>query len=155
VYLAPGGRDWKPMILHQLRFQASLAPDNLAAKNAVADAEKRFADYTATGTMSGPLLNASALYWNDLLRRDAVALASKITADSLFVRGSRDIQIADADFLSWQSVLGGVAGRQFVTLPDLNHLFMHTDAPSTGAEYFTEGHVATDVIDLIANQLAR
>jgi predicted alpha/beta-hydrolase family hydrolase len=155
VYLAPGGRDWKPMILHQLRFQASLVPDNLAAKNAVADAEKRFADYTATGTMSGPFLSASALYWNDLLKRDPVALASKIAVDSLFVHGSRDIQIDDADFLSWQSVLGGVAGRQFVTLPDLNHLFMHTDGPSTGAEYFTEGHVSIDVIDLIANQLAR
>jgi len=155
VYLAPGGRDWKPMILHQLRFQASLVPDSQAARNAVTDAEKRFADYASTGALSGAFMNASAFYWNDLLKRDPVALASKIGVDSLFVRGSRDIQIDDADFLSWQSVLGGVAGRRFVTLPDLNHLFMHTDAPSTGAEYYTEGHVSTDLIDLIVKQLSK
>ncbi|MGA2976884.1 MAG: alpha/beta fold hydrolase [Spirochaetia bacterium] len=155
VFLAPAGRDWGAMLLRQLRFQLSLSPDSEAAKAAVAEAEKRIAEYRSAGSFSSAFMGASALYWNDLFGRDPIASAEKITTDMLFVRGSKDIQVDASDVQSWQAVLGGRPNVAFVTLANLNHLFIQIEGQSTGAEYFREGHVSQALLDLLATRLSR
>jgi hypothetical protein len=155
VFLAPAGRDFGAMLLRQLRFRLSLAPDNLAAKAAVAEAEKGISEYRAKGSLSAGFMGATAAYWNDLFARDPVARVKGIAADMLFVRGSKDIQVDAADLGTWQAGLGSAPNASFTTLPGLNHLFMEVDGESTGSEYFHEGTVSRALVDLAAARLRK
>jgi uncharacterized protein len=153
VFLAPAGRDWGAMLLRQLKFQLSLAPDSAAAGAAVTELEKRLAEYKSTGSFSAGFIGASAFYWNDLFRRDPVTMARGISTDKLFVRGEKDIQVDADDLRSWQTALAGRKNAAFTTLPGINHLLMETEGRSTGAEYYSEGFVAPTLLDLVAARL--
>lgn len=155
VFLAPAGKDWGAMMLRQMRFQLSLAPDSGELKESLAAAEETLGRYKATGKFPGPLLGASALYWEDLFRRDPVGAVVKVPADMLFVRGSKDIQVSEVEMDSWRQALSGRKDAEFVTLEDCNHLFAEIAGPSTGAEYYREGYVSPRLIDLVAGRIGK
>jgi fermentation-respiration switch protein FrsA (DUF1100 family) len=143
------------MLLRQLRFRLSLAPDDSQIAAVISDVEAKLSEFKTTGTISGPILGAPPAYWADLLGRDPIADAKGIGTDMLFVRGSKDIQVWPEDFQSWQTALSGRPNAAFVTLPGLNHLFAEVEGQSTGAEYYRDAYASQRLIDLISARLAR
>jgi len=155
VLLAPGGTDLGETLLSQIRFRLSLAPENESMKAALAEAETGISALRSGGTFPGLLLGASAAYWKDVLSRDPAAPAKATAVDMLLVRGEKDFQCSAEDFAGWQAALGTRKNTAFVTLPELNHLFVETEGQSTGVEYFREGYVSQGLVDLLAERLAR
>jgi pimeloyl-ACP methyl ester carboxylesterase len=155
VFLAPAANNFPAMLLRQIRFQLSLAPDSEQAKAAVSELERQIDLFKSKGTVTAPILGAPAAYWQDIFTRDPVLSAKDITADMLFVRGSKDIQVADEDFRIWQKAIGGKSNASFVTLSDLNHIFQAVQGQSTGAEYFIDGYVDPRLIELLAGRTSK
>ncbi len=78
-------------------------------------------------------------------------------APVLLLQGERDCQIRMADFEALRGALEAREGVAFEahTFPELNHLFMPCEDPSTGAEYFEAGHVDPEVSAVIAAWVRR
>jgi fermentation-respiration switch protein FrsA (DUF1100 family) len=119
----------------------------------IADFEKKIADYKKTGTVSGPILGSPAAYWKDIFDRNPIALAGSLSIPMFIARGAKDIQVADADIREWKQALGGRSGVTFLTLPNLNHIFVEVEGPSTGVEYFKEGYVSVAFIQALSAEL--
>jgi alpha-beta hydrolase superfamily lysophospholipase len=68
----------------------------------------------------------------------------------LVMQGERDYQVLAAkDFAGWETALQGNANVTLKLYPELNHLLIAGEGPSTPQEYQTAGHVSQDVIDSI------
>lgn len=97
------------------------------------------------------LFGVSATYWLDLRDYHPAEVAAGLAIPMLILQGGRDYQVTEVDFQGWQAAL---AGRTDVTLklyPDLNHLFITGQGPSTPEEYQLPGHVDQQVIEDIAD----
>ena len=72
------------------------------------------------------------------------------------LQGTKDVQVrADLDFEKLRREVGEREGRIVYRLfPDLNHLFLRTEGPSTGAEYGIPGRMEPAVVSTIAEWLA-
>jgi hypothetical protein len=57
---------------------------------------------------------------------------------------------AEKDYSGWKTSLEGRLDTTFKLYPDLNHLFIPGETPSTPDEYQTEGHVSPQVVADIA-----
>ena len=55
------------------------------------------------------------------------------------------------DFLKWKEGLSDRTDVEFISYPDLNHLFSVVEDISTPADYNEEGHVDGKVVEDIAN----
>jgi hypothetical protein len=153
AFLAPAGADFGGLLLRQLRERLAAAPDSAELKSMIADFEKKIADYKKTGTVSGPILGSPAAYWKDIFDRNPIALAGSLSIPMFIARGAKDIQVADADIREWKQALGGRSGVTFLTLPNLNHIFVEVEGPSTGVEYFKEGYVSVAFIQALSAEL--
>jgi alpha-beta hydrolase superfamily lysophospholipase len=85
------------------------------------------------------LLGVPAGYWQDLAKRDEMALAQKLGRPVLLLRGSEDQQVAAVDQDNWLRALTGRVPVQAATLPGLSHFF--SAQPSS--------HVRDDVLERI------
>jgi dienelactone hydrolase len=97
-----------------------------------------------------PILNLPVSYWLDLKGYDPVAVAKKLSLRILVIQGERDFQVPMKDYELWKSGLAGKRDATFQSFPTLNHLFVPGEGKSSEAEYRKPGHVAPEVIDLIA-----
>jgi len=68
------------------------------------------------------------------------------------LQGGRDYQVSPTlDFESLKTALAGKANATFKLYPELNHLFIAGEGPSTPDEYSISGHVSPQVItDIVA-----
>lgn len=98
------------------------------------------------------LLGASGKYWYDSLSRKPLEVAAGIPQPILVLQGEKDYQTTMNDFAAWKKALSDSrkTNVQFQSFPQLNHLFMPVDGPSTGQEYAIPGTVAPQGIESIA-----
>lgn len=96
-------------------------------------------------------LGISAAYWLDLRGYQPAEVAKNLAMPLLVLQGGRDYQVSAAkDFEGWKAALAGKANTTLKLYPELNHLFISGQGPSTPAEYEQEGHVSPDVVADIA-----
>jgi hypothetical protein len=95
-------------------------------------------------------LGIPAAYWLDLRGYVPAEAAKTLTQPMLILQGGRDYQVTTADFDLWKTALSPRANVQFKFYPDLNHLFITGQGPSTPSEYQVSGHVSEQVINDIA-----
>ena len=92
-------------------------------------------------------LNLSATYWLDLRGYQPTELAKTLSMRLMVLQGGRDYQVSAAkDFPAWQAALASSANATLKLYPDLNHLFISGNGPSTPAEYNVEGHVSPQAV---------
>jgi len=100
-----------------------------------------------------PFMGAPASYWREVIALDVPQMVRDSKLPILVLQGDEDIQarkVADFDLLKTRAGTsdGRVTYRSFA---GLNHLFMKVERESTGAEYGILGHVAPEVITVIAD----
>ena len=97
-----------------------------------------------------PILNMPVSYLLDLKDYNPVAEAKKATVPMLFLQGDRDFQVTAKDLTLWKAGLASRKDVTFQTYPALNHLFVAGEGRSTETEYRKPGHVAPEVVEIIA-----
>jgi pimeloyl-ACP methyl ester carboxylesterase len=117
--------------------------------------KQQFADIRAGKTTGTAMVfGAPANYWADLLKRDIPAELKKLKQPVLVLQAGKDIQVVQADFDLIHSALDGKQA-EFKVFPNVNHLMMPVEGPSTGAEYGKPGHVDVSVIKAISDWIAK
>lgn len=117
--------------------------------------KQQFADIRAGKTTgSAMVFGAPAHYWTDLFQHDTPAALKTLNVPVLVLQAGKDIQVVNVDFDLIQSALAGKRA-EFKEFPDLNHLMIPVEGPSTGAEYGKPGHVSEAVIKTIADWIAK
>lgn len=96
-------------------------------------------------------LGLPASYWIDLKEYDPVKTAHELDIPILILQGERDYQVKMIDFQGWKDGLSDRSNVEFISYPDLNHLFVEGDEMSVPDEYNSEGHVFEKVIEDISN----
>jgi hypothetical protein len=154
IMLAPHATDFDDAFIRQTRYRAQVmgAPseqiDQLISE--VRNGFSRLREKTFPSDHF--LLGASGKYWYDYLSRKPLEVAAGIPQPILVLQGEKDYQTTMNDFAAWKETLSdsGKTNVQFQSFPQLNHLFMPVDGPSTGQEYAIPGTVAPQVIESIA-----
>jgi hypothetical protein len=92
-----------------------------------------------------------AAYMRDLQGYVPSETAKSLAMPLLVLQGGRDYQVSPGlDFESLKKGLAGKANAAFKLYPDLNHLFIAGEGPSTPDEYRAAGQVSPQVIADIA-----
>jgi dienelactone hydrolase len=92
------------------------------------------------------LLNQESFYWQSIVKYNQIQVAKKIKQPILVLQGERDYQVTMTDFNLWKQALGDKTKNQFISYPNLNHLFMKGEGKATPAEYDKQGNVEFQVI---------
>lgn len=156
IALAAPARPLEDIIQEQVTYLVNLAgtitPDEQAAIDTLAEQVKRVKDPQLTTSVpdSDLPLNIPAAYWLDLRGYNPAEVAKTLSQPMLFLQGGRDYQVTTVDFDIWKTTLSSRANVQFKFYPDLNHLFIAGQGPSTPNEYLTPGHVDESAINDIA-----
>lgn len=156
VVMAGNARPLEDLILEQVLFQMSLrdpvsAEDRKTAE-AIADEVEAIRDLTPKSPADEMHLGVPAGYWLDLQGYAPVTSAAVIEQPLLILQGEEDCQVsAERDFGEWQRALSARPSVNCKLYPAVNHLFMTVEGGSTGAEYQLPGHVASVVVEDIAD----
>ena len=160
ILLAGGAQPLHWVLVRQIRYLASLRPENEAASRPVIEALTEKArridtpDFSPSASADELPLGAPASYWLDLRDYDPAALAATLGKPMLILQGERDYQVTVTDDLArWQAALGENPEVTIRVYPELNHLFAPGTGPSTPAEYEPAQHVDAAVIADIASWL--
>lgn len=95
-------------------------------------------------------------YWLALRDYHPAEVAKSLPMRIFVLQAGRDYQVTVADdFPAWQNALRNKPGAALKLYPDLFHLFMPGEGPSTPKEYLVEGHVSAQVIQDIASWVKR
>jgi uncharacterized protein len=145
VLMASSARPLEDLILEQVEKRNAAPAQLAAAKNQVAKIKK----LEAADEDAPRMLGLPVAYWVDLKGYDAPGALKKTGLPVLVLQGERDFQTSMTDFGIWKQAATskGSAAQSF---PSLNHLFVTGQGPSTEAEYKKPGHVAPEIIDVIA-----
>jgi hypothetical protein len=137
VLLAAPGRPVLEVTLEQLRSQGESG----------ASFESLAARVKALPALPGTevLLGVPASYWQDLAKRDEMALAKKLGRPVLLLRGASDAQVAAIDQDNWLHALVGHVPVAAATLPGLGHMFIPEPAVDGAPR-----HVRDDALERIA-----
>jgi uncharacterized protein len=117
--------------------------------------KQQFADIRAgktTGTVT--VFGAPAQYWSGIFQHDMATDLKKLNLPVLVLQGGKDIQVVQADYDLIHTALAGKQA-EFKVFPDLNHLMIAIEGPSTGAEYGKPGHVDNALIKTIADWVSK
>jgi len=100
-------------------------------------------------------LGVTRKYLEDMNAKNPVRELVKLTMPVLIIQGENDCQVSMEDFIGWEEGVERAERKNvvFKSFPGINHLFMHVEGKSTGAEYMMPGRVDKDVIDSIADWL--
>jgi dienelactone hydrolase len=159
ILLAGPARSIVDLIEEQLKKQLEWAGTNITAAQR-AEVEKIFKNLELirqgkADEVEGLILNMPAKYMASFHKIDAVKAAAKLEMPMFILQGKRDYQVTTEDFELWKE---GLAKRDNVTCklyPRLNHLFVKGWMPSTPAEYAKPGQVEQEVIDDLAEWIAK
>jgi uncharacterized protein len=145
VLMASSARPLEDLILEQVEKRNPPAAQLAAAKNQLAKIKK----LEAADEDAPRMLGLPVAYWVDLKGYDAPAALKKTGLPVLVLQGERDFQTSMTDFGIWKQAATS-KGSSAQSFPSLNHLFVTGQGPSTEAEYKKPGHVAPEIIDVIA-----
>jgi dienelactone hydrolase len=154
ILLAPHAADFDHAFIRQIRYRTQVMGvsseeiDELI--NEVRNGFSRLREKTFPSERF--LLGASGKYWYDYLSRRPIEVAAGLPQPILVLQGEKDYKTTMDDFAAWKEALSdrGKSNVRSQSFPQLNHLFMPVDGPSTGEEYLKPGTVTPEVIDLIA-----
>lgn len=156
VLLAGNARPLEDVVLEQFQYIYGLDSLDEAEKKEIADY------HTKMKTVKDPKLlkvakaedlplNLESIYWQSLVKYNQVQVAKKIKQPILVLQGERDYQVTMTDFNIWKEKLSGNPKNQFISYPNLNHLFMNGAGKSMPSEYDKQGNVEEKVILDIAD----
>ena len=157
VLLAPMARRADEVLLDQIPFQLRLSgADEAEIARRANQIREYFAALVDPKADPGFFFGASPGYWRDWLALDVSKLVRDGTLPVLVLQGAKDIQVRpDKDFDKLKREVGERDGRVAYRLfPDLNHLFLRTEGPSTGAEYGIPGRMDPGVIQAAAEWMS-
>jgi dienelactone hydrolase len=138
VLLAAPGRPLPELMIEQLSARGA-KPEQLAAlKEQVRTLSGRPPDDL--------LLGVPIHYLRDLARRDEMAVAARLAAPVLYLRGELDQNVFAADAAAWTQALSGRIPFDAKTFPGLNHLFLPDQESLSG-----DVHVPEIVVSRIAD----
>lgn len=92
-----------------------------------------------------------APYWLFYHRYDALSTVSHLTMPLLILQGGRDYQVPPSNLTQWETALKGHPNATFHLFPQLDHLFVSGKGLSTPETYLQPGHVAPEVVKMIAS----
>jgi dienelactone hydrolase len=91
-------------------------------------------------------------YWLYLRDYHPAEVAKTLAMPMLVLQGGRDYQVSPTkDFEGWKTALADKANAVLKLYPDLNHLMIAGQGPSTPTEYEIAGHVSEEVVKDIAD----
>jgi uncharacterized protein len=159
VLLAANARPLEDLVLEQTSYLLPLqAPPGVASAQIEAIraqvARVKSAQLTPETPASELPLGIPAPYWIDLSAHSPTEIAARLGKPILVLQGGRDYQVTTEDLDLWRAALAGVPDTSCVLLPDLNHLFLAGAGKSRPEEYEVPGHVAPEVIQVIATFLS-
>jgi pimeloyl-ACP methyl ester carboxylesterase len=99
--------------------------------------------------VGSPPLRLPESYWRSWVVQDPVGELARLGLPALVLRGTKDIQVSEEDFQALKRA-NAVPGSVSREIDGLNHLMMPVAGDSTGQEYFQPGHLATEVVQIIA-----
>ncbi len=146
IILGASARPLEDLILEQVQSKNLPAEQVTAAKAAVSKIKK----FEVSDEGAPPVFGLPAAYWIDLKAYDALAAAKKLGIPILVLQGERDFQTSMTDFDLWKKTLAGAKGSTAQSYPALNHIFVAGEGKSSEEEYKKAGHVAPEVIDVVA-----
>lgn len=152
---APSG-SLAEQILEQVKYLSNLDSEvTEEEKNNIRETKKlveRIQDSSLDpDTPAEELMGAPGSYWIDLREYNQLKMAQKIDKPLLILQGERDYQVTMEDFRAWMSALEEKEKANFISYPELNHLFMPGEGQSNPSEYYSFSHVSEEVIEDIAN----
>ncbi|NLO76578.1 MAG: alpha/beta fold hydrolase [Clostridia bacterium] len=143
------------LIVEQIKYISSL--DGLSAndKQTIATYEKMRTNVKQltpnSQTKPADLFGTPAAYWLDLKNYQPAKVARNIKKPLLLLQGERDYQVPPRELQLWKNELANKKNVQFISYPNLNHLFVKGEGKSTPQEYSLVGYVEKKVIEDIAN----
>ncbi len=155
VVMAGNTRPLPDLVVEQVAYLAAAGAGAEAAakgEELKAEAEKvRALDPRNPPPAGTRLLFAPVSYWLDLAGYRPAEVAKGLRMPMLVLQGGRDYQVTAKDFEGWRAALGGESWVTLRLFPQLNHLFVAGEGPSTPAEYERPGHVAAEVVEAVAS----
>ncbi len=91
-------------------------------------------------------LGLTSFYWQSFYKYNQLQVAKTIKQPVLVLQGERDYQVTMVDFTLWKQHFKSNPKNQYISYPDLNHLFMKGEGKSTPSEYEKQGNVEEKVI---------
>lgn len=82
-----------------------------------------------------------AAYWEYLNHYDPTESLINVEIPVLIIQGERDYQVTMKDYELFREALAGKSNITFISYPELNHLFMEGEGPSSPAEYLEKRQV--------------
>jgi uncharacterized protein len=136
--LSPPGRPPWEIVREQMRYLG--APRDVLAQTETAVIE------LSLGVEHGNLVGMPYSYWRDWARRDGVATVKLFARPTLVMHGTRDYQVTDEDFETWQDGLASQRYVELVTIGGVNHLFIAGSGAPSPIEYKMDNHVDARVV---------
>lgn len=157
VIMAGITRSLEQTILDQYTYLYSLAGEMTEEQRADLEDLKKKVDILKDPEISDNIkpqdlpLGVPLAYWLDLRDHGPLDAVKTLTMPILILQGGRDYQVLKTkDFEGWKAALNHRNNVAFKLFPELNHLFIAGEGPSTPQEYMVEGHVEEEVINTIA-----
>lgn len=156
IALAAPARKLEELILEQSNYLLSFQMFDKEQSDSISkDYEKQIKaiqSLTKDSELSAnQLLGMPKNYWLFLNEYDQVKKAKNITKPILFLQGERDYQVTMEDFNIFQTALKNNSNAQFISYPNLNHLFITGEGKSIPEEYMETGSIDETVIADIAD----
>jgi dienelactone hydrolase len=158
IIMAGNARSVLDLIEDQIEYLAKLDGDYSDEERAKVEELKKALAAIRAGKpeeVTEPILNVPSKAWARLHKRDPAGVAAKLDLPILIIHGGRDYQVTREDYRLWKKRLSGRNNVTFKLFPKLNHLFIVGEGPSGPAEYQQPGHVDEQVINYVADWIAR
>jgi len=151
IVMAGNSRPLEDLVLDQYKYILGLDGLTDIEKETIANIQKQIDKLHSKNfnleTLSIELpLNLPASYWWDLQNYHQKEVAAKLKLPMLFLQGEADYQVTMTDFNGWKKTLEKNTAVQFISYPNLNHLFIEGPAKSVPADYEKTGNVSEKVI---------
>ncbi|MBD8501214.1 alpha/beta fold hydrolase [Paenibacillus arenosi] len=91
-----------------------------------------------------------AKWWMDFRNNYAAEAAKKQTVPLFVIQGDNDVQVDKSHLDMWKKELTQRNNVEYKLYPKLNHFFIPSEQPSTGAEYAIPGNVPLEVAEDVA-----
>ncbi|WP_195574394.1 alpha/beta fold hydrolase [Paenibacillus sp. 1001270B_150601_E10] len=95
-----------------------------------------------------PLPNAA--WWMDFRNYYGGEVAKDQKTPLFVIQGSNDVQVGKENLDGWKEALANRTNVDYKLYDKLNHLFIASEKPSTGEEYYVPGNVPLEVVKDIA-----
>ena len=159
IILAGSARPLEDLLLEQTDYILSLSGPDPAVRQQQLTALRQQVELTKdperlrSASPADLPFHVPAAYWLDLHDYQPAQLASTLEQPMLFLQGSSDYQVTQADFQIWQDALAGRPDVQFHMYPGLSHIFAPVEGglKATPAAYSVATHVSEEIISEIGS----